>query len=159
MLNDLVLDTNVLVNAGDPKSDKFNDSNSFLISLLQNGTILCVDKGFNMSETTNSSLIFREYRDKLRFGSIGLNLIGKLNSSHRIVGLEKKPKDTGAKNLIEQKIRKKRDRVFVGVAYHSVDKILVSHDFEDFQVNKRVFFKSKLGVEIILALDAEQKMI
>ena len=50
MLNDVVVDTNVLVHAQNPNEQRFEDSTNLVDTILNSNTDLCVDEGFNEKE-------------------------------------------------------------------------------------------------------------
>ena len=149
---DVVVDTNVLVHSQNPKEPRCALSCAFLEKLLGSTTKLAVDEGFSLDQAQNSSFIGYEYIKYLTFGSLAMSIIIKMASSKRIDFLPKRAPQREQK-IIEQTIRNKIDRVFVGVAYNSREHLLVSHDFEDFQVEKRQFFRRMIGVNICEADD------
>ncbi len=145
MLRDVVVDTNVFRHAANPKDDYWHPSLTFLKVLLDADTLLCVDKGFHLSCGEHKSVVGYEYHEHMRFGSIGLEVLKKLAVQQRIKQVPRRAPQQIARR-INQLIRSKKDRVFLGVAYNSCDKTLVSHDFTDFQVRKRPVIKRKIGV-------------
>ena len=152
MLNDIVIDTNVLLHAQNPNEKRFEDSSNFINKILEKKTSLCMDEGFSEDESKNKSIIGCEYLSNLQFGSIGLNLIVQLAHQQRIKQLTKKaPKRIVRK--INQLIINKIDRVFLKVAYNSDEKTLVSHDYTDFQITKRQFILTDLQIQVIEACD------
>jgi predicted nucleic acid-binding protein len=77
----------------------------------------------------------------------------------RVTMLPKNAKDRGAAKKVTQMIRKPRDRVFLGIAYNSEEKILVSHDYEDFQASKRVDIRRELSVAVIEADKGAERLL
>jgi hypothetical protein len=148
VVNDLVIDTNVFVHAQNPSEQRCASSLSFLESLLSaSATSLCVDQGFSSDLETNKSHIGGEYLNNLRAGSFALNVIVTLASTRRIRQVARRAPQASAKK-INQLLRNKRDRIFLSVAFNSLDKILVSHDYQDFQNEKRYDIRKRLGVMI-----------
>jgi len=150
MLSDIVIDTNVLVHAQNPSVERFVESRNLLNMLLACATMLCVDEGFNFNQTENRSFIGLEYLKHLTPGSVSFQFVVSLASNGRIKRLPKNAVQQ-SKKIINQLIRKQSDRIFLSVACNSSDKTLISHDYEDFQIQKRKTLKQKLGVIILAA--------
>lgn len=152
MLNDVVIDTNVLVHAQNPNEQRFEDSTNLIDTILDSNTDLCVDEGFSEEEAKNKSAICSEYFDQLCFGSLGFTLIVQLAHQNRIKQLGRRAPHQISRR-INQILRKKSDRNFLNVAYNSVEKVLVSHDFIDFQQPKRDRILSNFHIHVIEACD------
>jgi predicted nucleic acid-binding protein len=147
MLADVVIDTNVLLHAQNPTEQRCAESLQLLQLLLEASTALCVDEGFAHDETLNRSHIGAEYLQKLRAGSFALEVIVALAARGRIRHVPRRaPLATAGK--INQLLRNRVDRVFLSVAFNSTEKILVSHDYKDFQIPKRRDIASSLGVNV-----------
>ena len=142
MLDDLVLDTNVMLHAENPNEPRRQGSRDLLEGLLRCKTSLRIDEA-------RDSLIIGEYRQKLRPGMLATVVVAKLAAEKRVLPVEKPSRKI--KNFTLQTLRKPMDRVFLRVAAMSEDKVLVTHDFEDFQTKKRVDIKRKLGVRVLEA--------
>lgn len=147
---DIVIDTNVLAHASNPQEKRRAHAVSLISRLLDGSTHLCVDEGFRESESSNGSHIFAEYRRLLPPGSLGRAFVAKLAGSQRIKQLPRKAA-TSASQKINQLIAKRTDLLFVCVAYNSAEKLLISHDFVDFQLKKRKLIGKELGVAIVEA--------
>jgi len=146
---DIVIDTNVLVHSGDPNERCFEASVELLSNILDSNSVICIDEKRETGNGKFDGMIYQEYNKRLGFHTpFATNFISKLSRNQRVVEVPKNP-DSKRKKIIEQKIRKKSDRVFVGVACNSHDNLLASHDFEDFQKPKRQFLKSKLKINIL----------
>jgi len=152
MLNDIVIDTNVLLHAQNPNEKRFEDSSNFINKMLENKTSLCVDEGFSEDESINESIIGWEYFSNLQHGSLGMNLIIQLALQQRIKQLRKRAPERIVRK-INQLIRNKKDRVFLNVTYSSNEKTLVSHDYKDFQKTKRRLILTNLHIQVISACD------
>ncbi len=63
---DIIIDTNVLIHAGDSSCDCFDAAIQLLKNILDSNCVICVDRGFNMDVGKNKSLICHEYFQKLR---------------------------------------------------------------------------------------------
>ena len=150
MLDDIVLDTNVLVHSQNPNEQRYDHCCALLDCLLNCSTKIAVDEGFSLKHENNQSHIGYEYLDNLSFGSLAFSTISILATSKRISFLPKRAPQREHRIII-QSVRNTFDRVFLGVAYNSQEKILVSHDFIDFHTKKRDFFRNEIGVDIIEA--------
>src|SRR5713226_8398326 len=89
MLEDIVVDTNVLVHAGDSTELYFDPAERFLTTLKNTQTLICVDEGFDINESKNSSYIWHDYLQHLRAGSVGLVLVTLLATTGRVRILSK----------------------------------------------------------------------
>jgi len=154
MLKDIVVDTNVFLHADDPRQEgRQQEAIDFLNKLLEVPTSIAVDEGFDVDESRNRSQIGYEYLTNLTAVSLGMRIIIALVAGDR-VDTKSRSLNAGARKRINQLIRKKSDRAFLGVACNSNSKILCSHDFEDFQKPKRKTIRKDLGVTICEAVDA-----
>jgi len=149
---DIVLDTCTLVHANNEESDYQDDSIELINKLIVNTTLIVVDEGFTLNETTNGSYIGLEYIKHLMPGMLGYILIQQIaqNQRFKFVSNEIPQAD---KNYIEQIIRNKKDRMFLRVTFNSDEKVLVSHDYTDYQMGKRKTIKKKLNLTILDAVD------
>lgn len=159
MLKDIVIDTNVFVDATNPNVTRFGDSVNFLTRLISAGvnTDLKVDPGFSLNEARNGSRIVTEYRKHVSHGSVAAAVLARLFGSGRVKSVSSMP-DHSVRRKINQIIRNKNDRVFLRVSISTDEKILVSHDYVDFQKKKRVFIKKKFAVDIVESSSANQKL-
>ena len=158
MIADMVIDTNVFVHADNPMEARCAASRSLLQRILSVGTILRVDEGYDSNEARNRSHIGSEYQHNLRFGSMGLAVLVQLAGQGRIRTLPRKVPDAATAKKIRQLLRNTTDRVFLSVAYGSHEKILVSHDYVDFQEAKRPTIREVLGVAVIEACACEPRL-
>ena len=144
---DLVVDTCTLVHAN--SDTKYQESSIDLIDkLLANQTLIIVDEGFDLNETDNKSYIGLEYIKHLAPGMLGYSLLQyiALNKRFKFVS-NKVPNAT--KNRIEQLIRNKKDRMFLRVSLNSDERKLISHDYTDYQKNKRKTIKQEMNIDVI----------
>lgn len=150
MLVDVVADTNVLVDAGNPGSIRFECSVELLTRLLNSDTVLKIDPQSKSLTSTRAGHIMTEYLDNLHHGSFGFSVLSALASAKRILEINELP-SYSVKRKVNQMIRNKVDRIFLCVSIKSQEKILVSHDYNDFQQPKRVNIRRKFGVRVIEA--------
>lgn len=147
---DIVLDTCTLVHADNNASVYQPFSFELITKMLANTTLVTVDDGFSLDESTNQSYIGLEFIKHLKSGSLGYNLIVQLALTSRINFVSNViPNQT--KNYIEQIIRNKKDRMFLRVTCNSIEKTLASHDFTDYQKRKRKTIKKNLGLDVVTA--------
>lgn len=157
MLVDLVVDTNVLLHADDPRQSQQTVAYNLLQDLLSCGTALCVDDGFDIDEARNASLIGGEYFERLSATHTATAVIAHLFATGRVKFVSRSV-PTPVKKCIEQCVRKKRDRTFLAVAHNSTERILCSHDFEDMQEAKRKHLKSTTAVVVLAAARVRHRM-
>ena len=153
MLSDIVIDTNVLVHSNNPNEQRYEDCCTLLEDLLDSSTKLGVDEGFSINQSDNRSYIGSEYINNINHGSLAFSVLSTLAASKRILFYPKRA-SRNEQRIINQTIRNRVDRVFLGVSFNSEEKIFVSHDYEDFQEPKRVFISKEIDVEIIEARES-----
>ena len=90
-LNDLVVDTNVLLHSQNPGERRFADSLRFLQTLLACESMLCVDEGFDPDPARNRSMIAAEYLQNLQFGSAALAFVSQMAQGNRVRQLPRRP--------------------------------------------------------------------
>lgn len=147
---DIVIDTCTLEHASNPSCNYFEHSVDFINRMLTNSIKCAVDEGFSLDESGNQSYIGYEYITHLQPGTPGYILIREMAINDRIVFVPSKT-PTKVKNYIKQIIRNKRDRTFLKVAYNSQEKVLTSHDFTDYQSEKRKTIQKDFNVKIVTA--------
>lgn len=136
MLRDIVVDTNVFVHSANPRSGYYTSAMQ-LVSLLQHTTTsLCIDEGFDADATKNRSLLAHEYYANLNFGTIAFAVIAYLAASGRVKQVSRVIPPRLARK-VRQLINNRRDRTFVHVTHNSIERVLASHDFQDFTFDVR----------------------
>jgi hypothetical protein len=147
MLIDIVVDTNVLAHADNPQEQRQQDAIDLLTRLLNSETRLAIDEGFDFDEALNKSAIWQEYRANLSPTAPAFHFINALASQGRIS--EKSLKlDVAVVKKINQLIKKQTDRKFLRIAVNSVEHLLTSHDYVDFQEAKRASIKKTIQVTV-----------
>jgi hypothetical protein len=152
MLEDITLDTNVLMHADDPRQSRRPASQALLRNVLDSTCLLCLDEGFDLSPSRNRSLIAAEYLQNLRVGGLGYALVATLAASNRVRELPRSVPG-GSGNIIRRLIIDRTDRKFLAVAYGSDSRTMYSHDFTHFPKRVRVSAAKELGVTIMAADD------
>ncbi|MBK9175848.1 MAG: hypothetical protein IPM46_05810 [Flavobacteriales bacterium] len=149
---ELVIDANVLEHANNTAEARQASSINLIEHLLASDELMFLDEGFNVTEASNRSTIWSEYMARLAPGMLGRDLIITLATSGR-VREHTKGVSTNVRRTIEKSVRKTKDRLYLKVASKTSDRILVSHDFEDFSKEKRKFFKKEIEVHVLEASD------
>jgi hypothetical protein len=154
MLDDIVIDTNVLVHASN-QAIPFHAAALLLVSVLNDSsTSLCVDEGFHVAEALNQSLIGGEYNQHLIIGMIGYAIVATLANTGRLKQVPRRVPRATAKTVQRLVPRNPRDRTFIHVTINSTEHILVSHDFDDFPGGVRKDLQRQVGVSVIIAEEA-----
>ena len=153
MLTDIVIDTNVFAHADNPQEHRQRDAVELLEALLACDTLLVVDEGLDADEARNRSAIWREIGSVMTPNSFAFYFCQTLLSSGRVAEVSRKV-DVAIARKINQCVRKPMDRTFLRVAYNTDERILISHDFEDFQVRKRRFLEQAISVLVVEAVAA-----
>ncbi len=157
MLDDLVIDTNVLLHADDPRQKHQADAYALLQKILSGGPDLCVDDGFDIDPARNQSLIGGEYLERLAGASTGSQFLAHLFSTDRIRFVPRKV-PRAVKQSIEQCVRNKRDRTFLAVAHNAVEHVLCSQDFVDMSAKKRKHLGAVARVAVLQVADVQTRI-
>ncbi len=143
----LVIDTNVLEHADNPNEPRYDDTVAFLNYIqISIEDIIYVDESLSPDE----SFILNEYRSRLVPGNYGHTILLLLIRQERIASISRSVLGTITKKIIKW-AHKPVDVIFVKVAFNSNEKILVSHDYEDFPQKARNNFLKEIQVDIISA--------
>lgn len=151
-MNQLVIDANVLEHANNTAEPRQESSIKLIEHLLASDELIYVDQGFDVSEAANRSSIWSEYLKRLPQGMLGRVLITELAISHRI---REHPNsvDHAIRKKIVKTVRKPMDGLYLKIASKTQDRLFISHDFEDFDIRKRKYFKKEIKVLVIEASD------
>lgn len=147
---DVVLDTCTLVHANAIDNDYQEHSEQLIQRILESELFIVVDEGFNLNEALNKSYIGLEYLTHLKPGMLGYTMVSCLAQAGRIKFIEPSL-PTAKKQYVIRKVINKKDRHFLYVTMTSTDRSLVSHDFTDYSVDKRIEIKKDLKVNIYVA--------
>lgn len=149
MVDEVVVDTNVFLHAHNPEEPRFGAALAFCEQLAAaEHTAICVDEGFGWGEASNESLIGSEYLSHIPAISLAAALIGALLTQGRVHMVSQRLPQR-ERQIVNQLIRNKRDRTFVRVAWNCSDRLLVSHDYQDFGAGKRRKISKLLTVSIV----------
>ncbi len=144
---DLVVDTCTLVHANSD-TDYQESSIELIDKLISNTTLIIVDEGFDLNETDNRSYIGLEYIKHLTPGMLGYSLLQHI-AVHGRFKFVSNSVPNATKNRIEQLIRNKKDRMFLRISLNSEEKKLISHDYTDYQKNKRKTIRREMNIDIL----------
>jgi len=150
-MTDILIDTNILMHANNNHENTQGDCIALLEYLLSSSEMICVDNEIDLDK----SMILHEYYDNLKtHGTAGRNFIERMLRLKRFKPVTRQTEHRVTK-IINQHINRDKhvDKIFIKTTYNSADKTFVSHDYEDFQDHKRVFFKRTLNINIIQARD------
>lgn len=150
MLNDIVIDTNVLVHANNKAIPQSKYSIRLIEELLDCGTKLCVDPGFSAIEADNRSQIGGEYFSKLHYGMLGYTFIIQLASQRRVKEVDRSISIEND-NLLRDLGIPSVDRLFVKIASNSTERLLISHDENHFSERNREVIQTDLLTRILEA--------
>ena len=121
-----------------------------LQDLLESSTKICVDPGFSVNEAENSSVIGYEYISQIRHVLTSWNVLVILlgRGQVRLV-----PADVHADTRvrINSLVMNTRDRQFLKVTFNSHEKVLASHDFNDFSHPTRQTIRDDLECTVATA--------
>lgn len=145
----IVIDTNVLEHADNGQEER-RLSSIKLIDHLRNTKeiVLYVDQSLDI----NNSYVLSEYFERLKPGMYGHTMLIELLQQNRVTPLNR----TVVGNVmskIKQWVHKVTDVAFARITYKSAEKILVSHDYEDFPRKARKFLRNELNIEVIEAAE------
>lgn len=152
MPTELVLDVNVFMHASQPADDCFRHAVELLTRLQAHTACICVDIGYDADPKKNASKIWHEYVSCIRGSSFGYAVLHHLAKSMRI---REKPKNAerAVHKKILQCISNKRDRVYVGVACATEDRMLVTEEHEDFCVATRRRLRKEVDLNVLHCCD------
>ena len=153
--SDIVLDTNIMVQANNPALPNNKSSVSFLKKIVPSTVQLCVDEGFDLVESKNRSQIGRKYVEHVRFGMLGYAVLATLAQNGRIKIISKTVPSQISRQ-IRQMVNDVSDHVFARITYNSDEKYLASHDMAAYPLDSRPNIERGIGITILLADEAEQ---
>jgi hypothetical protein len=151
MIEDVVIDTDVMKHASDPRQELQAAAVAFLeqLQLDECGTCICVDEGFHPIEARNSSRIVSEYRSRLDEAGLAMQVFRVLLESNRYRVVARPA--LAIRKVIQEVVSDKHDHVFAQVAAGSVERVLVSHDKRAYSPRARASLEKKLGIVVINA--------
>lgn len=150
MLDDVTVDTNVFLHSVNEAEERCAASKEFLEDLLRGDTFICIDEGFDMDESKNKSAIGCEYHSNLRYVNTAFAVLVALGRKGQIKQVNRAAVPAANRRIL-QMVRNKVDRVFLRVCLNSGSRVFVSHDFVDFQVEKRDRIRRELRVQVVEA--------
>ena len=152
-----MIDTNVMLHAENAQEPRQEESIRLLTLLRECQTRLCIDEGFELDESRNRSHIGAEYLRHLTFGMLGSAIIAHSAASQRIKIVPRRVPQAVSKR-IRTNVLSPPDRAYVCVAFNSIEKFLVSHDYGDIPERSRDRLRQDLGVSVVEAVVAVPQM-
>lgn len=151
-LNDIVIDTNILMHANNHEAISQGECIKVINYLLTSSELICVDTAVDV----NRSFILNEYFSNLRTpGTAGRAFIEQMLKTGRFKAVSKSA-GSRATGLINRTMNnnKQTDKTFLKVTYNSIDKTFVTEDFEDFTQDKRNMYADELEITLLTAHEA-----
>jgi predicted nucleic acid-binding protein len=152
-MNDIVIDTNVLLHTHNKENKYYQSANETLKLVLKRDLSLCLDDVFDIEESKNTSTIGSEYYEKIRSGTFAYFFLMDRFSKGKYVQIIKKNhkqvKQDLNKMIKKGEIKNHHDIAFVITAYGSQDKMLVSNDYDDFNNENRKYIQKRFQVSIL----------
>jgi hypothetical protein len=159
-MNDIVVDTNVLVHTNNMNTHYYKSSVETLMHIKRSNIKICVDDVFNIDESKNTTVIGHEYIKHIRNGTFAYAFLLEKIHSGNIVQIRKKEfgnvKRKLNRKVMNREMTNKYDIAFVIVAYGSNNKTLVSNDCDDFNEAIREYVLNEFSVSI---LDSDEYML
>jgi predicted nucleic acid-binding protein len=159
-MNDIVVDTNVLVHTNNTNTHYNVSAIKTLRHIKQFDMYICVDDVFNIDESKNTSIIVHEYIKHIRIGTFAYTFLLERILTRKISQIRKKDfsciKRKLNRKIIDKKMTNTHDIAFVIAAYGSNTKILVSNDYADFNELIREYVFNEFSVSI---LDSDEYML
>jgi hypothetical protein len=128
---DVVVDTNVWEHASHPRNALGREAKAFLERFLASRTELCVDDEFDLDPNMNRSRIVHEYLEQLHHDDFGGNALASLAAELRIKITKKRLPPEERMRLVAM-LEDARDVTFAEIACVSDERVLVTHDGDDF---------------------------
>jgi len=147
-MNDIVLDTNVLLHTNNKNNEYYESANICLNLILERDLSLCFDDVFNPVESKNTSVIGSEYFGKIQNGTFAYVFLMDRLIKGKYVQVIKKNYNK-AKIELNKIIKNRHDISFVITAFGSQGKLLISNDYTDFKQNTRKYISKKFQVSIL----------
>lgn len=126
-VDDIVVDTNIWIHAGNPGVDEYEDALRFVIALKASRVAICFESGASPSEAKNESKILSEYYAQVQGSGVGRQVLTYMLANSRWTTVDPKvPHDQH--RAINRNVNDPSDRIFARVATKSAGKRLVTHD-------------------------------
>lgn len=152
---DITLDTNILVHSVSPKDGRQSDALA-LLDWLRNcpsQTRWVLDDQGKAAPDPMTSVLYKEYRDRLQPQSAPLILLGAFLQRGRVT-FAPRPDAQLRKKLRLLVPRNIADQAVLGAATASQSQFLVSNDFSDFPDRVRKAARKDLGVTVVSGQEA-----
>ena len=158
LVDDITVDTNIFVHAGNPAVPQFAAAAEFLSNLQASDTVLAHDAGAIFPADDCRSLIVAEYWAHVGPANPARAIITALFLSDRVRPTSITIAAHHAKWLVRN-VADARDRTFVRVATNTNSRHLVSHDLVDFTPAVRSVIARRMQVLVVNADSASRKLV
>jgi hypothetical protein len=146
----VVIDANVWAHAANQRDPHFATSLELCEITPNADYLLCVDSGWTMDDS-NSSRIGAEYRQWIKFGSPGFEAIIWLATHERIRLFNVVLPESERRRVNRLLPRNNHDRHYLRVTICTLNRLLVSHDYDDFTERVRTECARTLDVSVVAA--------
>jgi predicted nucleic acid-binding protein len=156
-MQQITIDTNVWVHAGNPGCDQFEDASLFIEAVRESDVLICHDPGDIYPPESCSSLIVTEYWQHIGPANPIRALLVDLIVRERFVAAS----DHLRREHLEwlgRNIHDARDRSFVRVAANTDSRLLVTHDNRDYSTRVRRELGRKIQVLFVDAANAHRRL-
>ena len=155
---DVVVDANVWAHSANPQNRYFEASVLLCEATPAASYVLCVDVGWSMDDT-NRSRIGAEYRKYVRFGTPGYEAIVWLATHERVRFIDPTISNADRVAVNRSLPRNNHDRHYLRLSICTADRVLCSHDFDDFTSEVRAACRRRWGLAIVDAKDLASAIV
>ncbi|WP_148639668.1 hypothetical protein [Brachybacterium sp. SW0106-09] len=150
---DLVIDTNILVHASNGNETYYQSSIQIIEWLRDSDVSIVLDDTGKAKPNPNTSVLYSEYRRHLTPSTLGWIFVSHLMRTGR-ASFVARPSQAAKKSIEKILPRNKQDRAVLGAAHGSIDKLLLTNDWDDFDQAARKACRKDLQVSVLDSLDA-----
>jgi len=146
---DVSIDCNVLEHSSNPGVPQFESSVRVMMWMAKSETLIWVldDQG-KAAPDPSTSVLFSEYGRRLAPQTLAATTLVRYLQNNQ-VSFSRRPDRTTLKKLREIVPNNKCDQAVLGAALGSIDKVLVSNDWSDFNLAVRVEVEDLFGVAVL----------
>ena len=152
---DLVIDTNILVHASNGNGPYHKSSIQIVDWLRDSDVSIVLDDTGKAKPDPSTSVLYSEYRRHLTPTTLGWIVVSHLMRTGR-ASFVARPNQAAKKSIEQILPRNKQDRAVLGAAHSSVDKLLLTNDWDDFDQAARKACRKDLRVSVLDSFDASE---
>lgn len=145
---DVVVDTNVLAHADDPKKATSQASQQLLLFIKESELKWVLDDQGKKAPNPETSLLHAEYRNTIVEMGFSATVFAFLLRTNRVI-FAPRPGEQVRKAIRKLVPANKGDQAVLGAAVGSTDGVLVSNDFGDFTAAVRTSVLKELSVTVV----------